>query len=601
VHGRISNLVGAAHLEPGARNPNAILIVQRLADPLPHRLAPTADAIVPSADWERAAQRALADCFDRAARPIDGAVPASANAVRFDDEAQLLACLARDFLAGDAPARWWWRALFRHAASDARAMTIAAWLERPRAVPAALASLAATGEAVAFVRALSNAQAVALLVAIAEAYALPAIASIAAMPTGAAATAFAARASSIAHADVTSPPPTDVDVPVAAVPPAPWRLLVDSAAAPTALDVDRQALLGIALVVARSPLAVRAPRFARDFRDWRQAVHARAPHSAPAAASLNSSAGAPTLVTSRLHVGEIAPAARTSTITAATQAHPISAPVTVGESPSRGSNGPAGDVASATEPLVASIATDDSVAGAAEIRRAADADDGRSGPTAGESDRAAIVRSRGDDGAIARPAAHRRNAGADGQRGDVPPSASIPPPPPAIRTAAASTIATDFGGVLFLVNAFDDERLFERIVEMQPDSRIGAWQWLGLVGRRLLGDAGDVDADPIWSALAMLDGERADDRDADAILDAIVPPLGERLVRALGLEGAFADARVPLAHRLLHRQASLSCTATHVDLHMTLAQIDIAVRLCGLDANPGWVPSLGRVVTFYFE
>jgi hypothetical protein len=30
-------------------------------------------------------------------------------------------------------------------------------------------------------------------------------------------------------------------------------------------------------------------------------------------------------------------------------------------------------------------------------------------------------------------------------------------------------------------------------------------------------------------------------------------------------------------------------------------QVDIAVRLAGLDANPGWVPSLGRVVTFYYD
>ena len=34
---------------------------------------------------------------------------------------------------------------------------------------------------------------------------------------------------------------------------------------------------------------------------------------------------------------------------------------------------------------------------------------------------------------------------------------------------------------------------------------------------------------------------------------------------------------------------------------MDLDQIDIAVRLAGLDANPGWVPALGRVVTFSFD
>jgi hypothetical protein len=41
-------------------------------------------------------------------------------------------------------------------------------------------------------------------------------------------------------------------------------------------------------------------------------------------------------------------------------------------------------------------------------------------------------------------------------------------------------------------------------------------------------------------------------------------------------------------------------TATHVDLVMPMNEISVPVRLAGLDANPGWVPELGRVVTFHF-
>lgn len=40
---------------------------------------------------------------------------------------------------------------------------------------------------------------------------------------------------------------------------------------------------------------------------------------------------------------------------------------------------------------------------------------------------------------------------------------------------------------------------------------------------------------------------------------------------------------------------------THVDVVLTLDQIDLAVRACGLDQDPGWVPHLGRVVLFHFE
>ena len=37
------------------------------------------------------------------------------------------------------------------------------------------------------------------------------------------------------------------------------------------------------------------------------------------------------------------------------------------------------------------------------------------------------------------------------------------------------------------------------------------------------------------------------------------------------------------------------------NVFMDLNDIDIAVRLAGLDANSGWVPALGRVVTFHFD
>ncbi len=40
---------------------------------------------------------------------------------------------------------------------------------------------------------------------------------------------------------------------------------------------------------------------------------------------------------------------------------------------------------------------------------------------------------------------------------------------------------------------------------------------------------------------------------------------------------------------------------THVDVVLSLDQIDVAVRACGLDQDPGWVPHLGRIVLFHFE
>jgi hypothetical protein len=51
---------------------------------------------------------------------------------------------------------------------------------------------------------------------------------------------------------------------------------------------------------------------------------------------------------------------------------------------------------------------------------------------------------------------------------------------------------------------------------------------------------------------------------------------------------------------LLLRRGRLYATRTHVDLTMSLNQATAPVRMAGLDANPGWVPALGRVINFSF-
>jgi len=48
------------------------------------------------------------------------------------------------------------------------------------------------------------------------------------------------------------------------------------------------------------------------------------------------------------------------------------------------------------------------------------------------------------------------------------------------------------------------------------------------------------------------------------------------------------------------RRGKLILSLSHVDLGMGMNQISVPVRLAGLDANPGWMPELGRVITFHF-
>ncbi|HEY0006841.1 MAG TPA: hypothetical protein VGB17_18825 [Pyrinomonadaceae bacterium] len=79
-------------------------------------------------------------------------------------------------------------------------------------------------------------------------------------------------------------------------------------------------------------------------------------------------------------------------------------------------------------------------------------------------------------------------------------------------------------------------------------------------------------------------------------LDRLVPYVRARLGRAPGLSEAEDPARM-----LCVEPASLSASATHLDLFFSLAEHPLAIRLAGLDRNPGWVPAAARFITFHYE
>ena len=79
------------------------------------------------------------------------------------------------------------------------------------------------------------------------------------------------------------------------------------------------------------------------------------------------------------------------------------------------------------------------------------------------------------------------------------------------------------------------------------------------------------------------------------VVHCVVDVLRRDLRIALGL----ADA-AEVSRGLLLRAGRLDVSATHVELVLSLEQASVPVRLAGLDADPGWVPELGRVVLFHF-
>ena len=71
--------------------------------------------------------------------------------------------------------------------------------------------------------------------------------------------------------------------------------------------------------------------------------------------------------------------------------------------------------------------------------------------------------------------------------------------------------------------------------------------------------------------------------------------LGRRVARALG------DARWRRACRLLLcLPGRVEWDAERLDVHFSLEQLPVAVRMAGLDRDPGWMPAAGRDLRFYF-
>lgn len=91
-----------------------------------------------------AARERLSVLRRTAQRPALGEVDPRAEAVEFQDEAEVLLCLSEDVLRGRAGGRWWWTGrLPQHCTTVADTLT-ALWLAQPRWVPAVLTALQST-------------------------------------------------------------------------------------------------------------------------------------------------------------------------------------------------------------------------------------------------------------------------------------------------------------------------------------------------------------------------------------------------------------------------------------------------------------------------
>ncbi len=144
---------------------------------------------------------------------------------------------------------------------------------------------------------------------------------------------------------------------------------------------------------------------------------------------------------------------------------------------------------------------------------------------------------------------------------------------------------------------------------LQPLRRLGVAEWLRehpqtgrehFVARVLLNlslRAGVADDDPILDALFEDLDVRAEAR---GLVRASTCTGAEELwARAIRM-WCWRNAKMTLGG-IVTRPGRVLTTATSIDVTMPLAAVDVRIRRCGLDIDPGYVPWFGRVVHFHYQ
>jgi len=521
----------------------SILCVRRLA--LPFRRSPPVSG----------ALRAEAS---GAARPAGGPVPAGANAVLFADRAELLACLARDWCAGNAGGAWWWTVLFPR--NDLGAIVRRVWLNDARPLPAAFARLEAAGLASPFLAKFSPVDLRALWQNFVQTFQLQDL---------------AAAWSETGHGKA-NPAATRRSLDAA-----PWSAWITP---PVSLGMDAARVLITAILLERVPAKIRSRSFAREIRAWIQQSTITDHVSGPP-----SNEPFP-FVEEGSRKSELAPVA-----------------------------GLPADLPSALdqEPILDGERVEP-VNRLGRERIALPGASNRNSITTARSPNAAARKERSTDDHPEPPRTQKHSPKIDEQKSKVAPvrfeeARSAPSIPAAVdecialpAAAAPDCISTAWGGSLYLVNVAIALGYYGDFASpARTGLALSLWDFLALLAGRMIGD--EFAEDPLSRLFARLSG-RAEEEPPAAQFE---PPAGEppaiwlerichgmqaRVLASLGL-GDDCDLR----DLVLNQQAKIETSPARLDAHFSLADHPIELRLAGLDRDPGWVPAGGRSIYFHYE
>jgi hypothetical protein len=564
----LSGVLATGDLRPAAMPPAAVLIVRRLSDPAPGCLPARRRTVRVDRRWEQSAQDALSQQYRRAYRPRRGTVPESSAAVVFEDEAELLACMALDLSRGLVSSRWWWKHV-RVPDAPLSAAIERVLIERADRVPAAFALLSESGELASVVEALTAGSAARTLAAVAAASSCEPLSAwineIA--PNDSVATAKRTAVSAASERTENVPAPIDDrsespgDARTVAPERPPWEAFAGEVIT-AAMHPIQAALAAVCVAIHRRHASVASVAFARALARWYAVVTSgEAAHAAwtiPARGELP-----PLRSTSGTPRRDIA-AADTASLPVVPDARPAA------------SSRPDASLASAIEVPAANWPVMDHDAHARSPETSAPHTLRGSAlftELGGAFYLVNVMRHLGmpqcfeDDWRLA------TGAGAWG------------------------TFEALARGLLSLAHErHEHDALWTVLAELAGRSQTD----------RIIGD-GCVTPDNFnppaswgdsrYPADAIASGQFTS-RLSPALVSWLthaVPYVRHRLAEALGVPAAEAGAMVIAGAARIH------LTSSHVDVVFPLDHIALPLRMAGLDRDPGWMPAYGRVITFHFE
>src|SRR6185436_8455310 len=151
---RLQSLLSSADFSVPGLSPAAVVCIRSVADPRPQTLRLVRGELEGGGIWSEALTQSLAGKVSRAARPANGRVPSNAESIVFADKAEMLACLASDWLSGLLWTRWWWKILLPVWHSSVVIEQL--WRDHPQYVPAALDQLERQNKAASFLSVLTD-------------------------------------------------------------------------------------------------------------------------------------------------------------------------------------------------------------------------------------------------------------------------------------------------------------------------------------------------------------------------------------------------------------------------------------------------------------